>query len=347
MFKIIYFLFLLLVSVSCSRLVNPETADVMLSASVENISVISKVPGTKADFDDPETVFRGAEPSLKHPLAVDIWFSETSGEYIDNPQGLTSMPCKTTITYTSSSPDYPNPVIDNTRIKYSRELVGEGDAKDYKPAYCIGFYPQNKWNVANDGKTASAVIDGKTDLMFAPQIEGNWTNLFGSQIYSHFTTWLKVCVSATTPDAISAWGAIKKISVIDHSQYKLYNSIVLNDLMDVTDGSMSYEQEGTDISFDVVPNNTGNLALQTVIKEYGYAMCSPSEKYNLRIETADGKIKDILIDLKDIQGNAIASADDARGKMFVITLYFNPFNVVEGVCTLNSWNNENENLELQ
>jgi hypothetical protein len=32
------------------------------------------------------------------------------------------------------------------------------------------------------------------------------------------------------------------------------------------------------------------------------------------------------------------------GMQYVLILYFHPFNVVDGVCTLNEWNAQNEDL---
>lgn len=37
----------------------------------------------------------------------------------------------------------------------------------------------------------------------------------------------------------------------------------------------------------------------------------------------------------------------AWGKLFILSLYFTPFNIIEGTCTLNYWNDQNEDLYLQ
>ena len=39
-----------------------------------------------------------------------------------------------------------------------------------------------------------------------------------------------------------------------------------------------------------------------------------------------------------------AKLEYPAGLQYVLTLYFHPFNVVEGVCTLNAWNAQNEDL---
>ncbi len=345
MHRFSYIFVLLFVLVSCSHIDEPEQGDIMLSAVVDNISVVTKADGDSDAIKAPDSVFMGSEPSSDNPLAVDLWFSESSGVYKNDPQGTTMLPCKSKITYYSPSPDYPD-LVEDQKIKYNR--VQQSGANDYPYAYCVGFYPQTPlngipfWTVSDDGKTASATIDGKTDLMYAPQISGNWTHPFGPQTYSHLLTWLKVCVCATDSAAVSVWGDIEDISVKSVDDYPVYTKVNV----DLSSGEVSYPSDSKASSgFSFLDGVI--FSLGTVIKETGSVLCSPSAKYTLHIETSAGIEKDVLIDLKDMKGIFISSANDAVGKMFVITLYFNPFNVIEGVCTLNSWNNEDEELELK
>ncbi len=304
---------------ACSEIETECAGEIMMQASINDISVSTKA-------DEPESIFKGAAPSSGNKLPVDLWISATSGVYTHNPAEVTMFPCSTKIEYDSPTPDYPDPIGEN-KIKYNR---------DDSWAYCVGFYPQGKWSVIET--IATAEIDGKTDLMFAPQISGKWTMPFEEQTYSHLLTWLKVCICATDTEAVSAWGDIDDISVITDNDYPIYSSVTA----DLGTGQTEYSGASQPLHFFA-----DDVALETVIKETGSVLCSPSSKYRLKVRTLSGKEKTILINLKDLAGNEINSNVDAAGKMFVITLYFNPFDVIEGICTLNSWNNEDEELELE
>jgi hypothetical protein len=52
--------------------------------------------------------------------------------------------------------------------------------------------------------------------------------------------------------------------------------------------------------------------------------------------------------LTDIEnGYFLEKAEKSRGKLFIINLYFKPFDIVEGKSSLYYWNNKNEELYLQ
>ena len=49
----------------------------------------------------------------------------------------------------------------------------------------------------------------------------------------------------------------------------------------------------------------------------------------------------------DLDYEPLTSLSEAAGKLFIISLYFSPFNVIEGTCTLNYWNDQNEDLYMK
>ena len=65
--------------------------------------------------------------------------------------------------------------------------------------------------------------------------------------------------------------------------------------------------------------------------------------------TIDVELK-ALNDKEENTGKSSSGPSDAKllaypaGLQYVLTLFFHPFNVVEGVCTLNAWNAQNEDL---
>ena len=62
----------------------------------------------------------------------------------------------------------------------------------------------------------------------------------------------------------------------------------------------------------------------------------------------DGISRTVNVKLTDIEnGYFLEKAEDSRGKLFIINLYFKPFDIVEGKSSLYYWNNKNEELYLQ
>ena len=88
-------------------------------------------------------------------------------------------------------------------------------------------------------------------------------------------------------------------------------------------------------------NNGSGIDLGINIQDVGSIFCYPQSSYTLIIECENGTTKDIPIELKALSGSTI---DFPAGYQYVLTLNFHPFNVVEGVCTLNAWNAQNEDL---
>ena len=88
-------------------------------------------------------------------------------------------------------------------------------------------------------------------------------------------------------------------------------------------------------------NNTDGIDLGINIQDVGSIFCYPQSSYSLEIECENGTTKDIPIELKALSGSTI---NFPAGYQYVLTLNFHPFNVVEGVCTLNAWNAQNEDL---
>ena len=71
--------------------------------------------------------------------------------------------------------------------------------------------------------------------------------------------------------------------------------------------------------------------------EIGSVMCAPDVKYNVIVESEKSYVRDVNVVLKTSAGQALSSADDAKGKYFIINLYFNSFNDIDAQCVLVPW----------
>ena len=209
--------------------------------------------------------------------------------------------------------------------------------------YCIGLYPDEGWSASDDDTKAVHDITGTEDLMFAPEISGNWNKHFGKQKFRHLLTWLKVCVCATTTEAGSNWGKLKKITLknvpnsvtLDLGRPEPTTPNAIYPLIDV----MSASSATSDV---VIFDKTEGIELGIVVQDAASVFCYPQNEYYLSIVCGESNVtKDIRIDLSSLSTTDYGSR---AGLQYVLTLYFSPFNVVEGVCTLKEWNAQNEDL---
>lgn len=309
---------------SCSdRFQDFSGGDIVLSPSVGGMGV-----GTRAGNGN---AYLGDVPSPEAPLAVDLWFTLDKGVYnVSAPtDNTTYLPCHTTHTFTSGIPE---------PIHYTPAETGQEKNAVLKypttgaPVYCMGFYPLGSWSFSNDSATAS--IDGTSDLMYAPEIAGSWNDQFGSreentQTFRHALTWLKFVVCATSYDAVDAWGSVSKITVSTKDQVSL----------GLATGAATYGGNDRVLTvFEVADPQK----LSTLHKEVGSVFCAPASSYDVTVTTGEGKTAEVTMKLP-----ALSSGESYAGKQYVMVLYFNPLSVIDGLCTLSSWENENDNLYME
>lgn len=310
--------------------------EISLSAVVDEVKLLSRALNDGA--------YTGTVPSADNELEASVWFSLTPGYYPENLpddatdamkklEAETNIPVHGVINYVSGTATFPESTSEADKPKYP---VGN------ESVYCVGLYPSDEqWTLGADSKTVSRNITGNKDLMFAPEIKGSWNSHFGSQQYRHLLTWLKVCVCTTTSEAGNYWGKLKKITLknvpksltidlakAEGSDFDLKNTI-----------TYSTEQYNPSI----FEHETGiDLAITT--KEVASVFCHPSSTYTISIECENGKTIDKKIELTALKDDEKGWLDYPAGLQYVLILYFHPYNVVEGVCTLNAWNAQNEDL---
>lgn len=290
--------------------------------------------------------------SKDHSLVADVWLSNVSGNYdASTPSKDTHVPCHIVMTH-EGKPQFAT--SNGQELKYV--TPSEEDPGTPLPVYCVGLYPQGEWiPVDNSYTSVQATIDGSTDLMFAPQISGYWGNPLPVQQFNHQLTWIKVNVCATSQAAKDAWGMLTAVNV------KSYPMITVN----LGTGNVDCSGEKKDIQAF-----TGSKSLFTYLQEVGSVFCSPLEyekdgvnkdKYYVDISvTVDldgaentGEEEYTIskrIYVTDKNGTPYSYKENSewtpQGKLFSLVLYFNEFSMIEGVCTLNAWEAQNEDLYM-
>jgi len=306
---LLYILPMVLAFVACA-----DNAEEPVSGN--EITLDAAVDGIESRSTSP---YLGATPTTGNPLRAWVWFSEDASVYGDSEtDNLTHLPCRTTLTF-NGTPQFATNASGNN-LKYGT---------DGNDVHCVGFYPaEGAWRT-DDGKTVTATIDGTTDLMYAKKISGKWGTPMGQQMYQHLQTWVKVCVCATSQEAADVWGKITDISV------STQNSVSV----DVSTDAVTYFGDRKMTVFD----STEGQALHTTMQEVGDVFCSPAGEYTVSV-TIGGKTVSQTITVEPLE----SGIDLVKGgNLVILTLYFQPFNMIEGVCTLNAWDAQNEDLYMK
>lgn len=331
-YLIIYLALLVCVCLSsCTEQLDINSTDkaITLRAEVENV-----MPATRNS--------NYATPVSDNNITATVWFSTVQGNFNPvNKDPETNIPGHYVINFKGEEAVFPEVNNESERPRYPIPDKN-GDVKD---VYCVGFYPSIGWEYREgtgdeNSSKATHTITGFEDLMFAAPISGNWNKHFDRQKFTHLLTWLKVCVCTTTTEAGNYWGKLKKISLVD-----VPSGLQINDLSkmqsDYTNGKLAVEDVSpiNKYSPDIFINNDG-IDLGINIQDVGSIFCYPQSTYTLKIECENGTVTK-EIKLRSLSGDVIGFP---AGFQYVLTLYFHPFNVVEGVCTLNAWDAQNEDL---
>lgn len=342
--KIIYIALISLLA-ACDRF--EETNDyhhIGLKAGIGEIGAASK----STTVADP---YEGTTPTSGNPLTAEVWFSRSVGSFLHDPtaDAATNLPCHTTMTFNSEAATYA--YFDKNGDSSSQPGEEIKYPTDATTVYCVGFHPASDWSTT-DGIHVSHPINGCEDLMFADVIEGTWNDHFETQNYKHLLTWVKVNVCAMTMETARQWGKVTEITVSSKSSVSI-------DLSKGTGASDKVTYGGDNQSLVIYDDPTGT-ELSLTSKDLGSALCSPMTVsdpvlgdvagYTVSITTQpEGSpeiTKTIDISLSDLDYVEIKDPAETVGKLYILSLYFNPFNIIEGTCTLNYWNGQNEDLYL-
>lgn len=350
----------ILLGYGCAPSTEPQRRSIALGASLEETLADCTIE-SKAGGNVIAAPYTGS-PAANNPLDAVLWLSYDLGSYSHNPALPQNLPCVTTVSYDSSAP---------TDVRHDGQLVlypvpvDANYAETGDDVYCVGFSPSTGWGDMTAAAVSSAghVINGSEDLMFADQMMGSYSKNFGTQTYRHLLTWVKINMSTTSLKAAAIWGDVESLEVVSPNR-----TLSVDFSGTLQDGMPQPSTIGYVGGPDVFPLTLpANSSLNVTTKLFGQVFCAPpasaalngSGKYEyltedrgelgyiIRVRTRNIPQKEVFVKLKKEDNvTLIESADYAIGKLFVVNLHFNEIAVVEGVCTLRQWDDQNSDIYL-
>lgn len=319
------------------RPTDEEASRIYLSAGVGEPAVSSRTP------------YQYEVPTMTQPLDVSVWASTTQDvfQHIDGKNGSDgTVAIHTQAHFQSGAP----------------QLLGEAiypkaDANaTAKTVYFVGFHPKSdEWTASDDNKSASYTFTGKEDVMFAPQISGEYGTAYEASPTFHFhhlLTYIRIEMVADKDEedvekkeeVSQAWGSIESMTIssvdkvtvnnLGSTDFSPDNVVFGNDEI-----SMSFYQTGTDNTFP--PASSYEIPVNET--EVAYVLCAPVKgedkhvvngkdvpkpEYTLHIKTEKREL-DVPIDLMKKDGDAVSHfTDNTMGYQFVVQLNFKMGNVI-------------------
>lgn len=250
----------------------------------------------------------------------------------------------------------------NNEAKGDMTFVDQGQAKSGFPTavnwpsdgnktlYFRGFYPGGGfWTIG--GATATATVDGKSDLMGTEEVSGTRvsnTLLFG---FTHMLTKLHIKVVGTA-SAATSWGTITNIELVKASNADPAETATLTYSSGMATFSSAADAEipffkasaAADSKITYTDESLAPITISTTPTLVAYSMVPPVDAssaindYTLKITTSEGagkSGKDVDIALKDMSGADLADLTD--GKKFDITINFGGLNEITATATVEEW----------
>lgn len=311
---------------SCTREQTPQVQkEILLQAGVGGLDIATKAPYTFTTL------------SNENYLDADVWVSTTDGsypDYSDNGEG------DNTIAYHNTAH-----FVSNTLQGMVHAIYYPSDPNTL-PVYLCGLYPQSAWNLSGGGTSAvSATVDGKTDLMLAPQVSTNLqstnNNIYPTLAFGHLLTWLRIYVKAEDANMVGAWGALQSISLQSAN-----NSVNAT----LSTGAAAFSGSAS-VPCYCTGNNTAfsgqSYTLTTSAVEKAYVLCAPvtatnsGNEYNLIVSTANRAELVVPVNLKAAGGVEDFTGSTA-GRQFSVTLNFRSGSVATATsvaAAVDAWGN--------
>lgn len=282
----------------------------------------------------------GYQPNRVRPLDAAIWASTTSQKFEDKKlNGKTGTSTEVALHTTAK--------FTNSKEQLLSDAVYPNNANT--SVYFVGMHPQSGWSTTTGGTQAThaSAIDGKTDVMFAPQISGRYGgNTTGDKWptfeFHHLLTWLRIQMVAENEEVRDAWGKVTDLTIKSLRGVNIDLSEEYNSATCVT-----FTGEETDLSFyqtetdEVFPSFEGyelkapydaDAELEDYIEEVAYVLCAPVDatekdtetgnkttEYTLHVETEKRNV-DVNVDL--MKGLNEHFTGPTMNKQFTLLLKF-------------------------
>ena len=222
--------------------------------------------------------------------------------------------------------------------------------------YFRGFYPsEDIWTVEQNSATAD--IDGKTDLMTAPEITGTKASVEQTPLvfkFSHLLTKLHVKVQGNAVTA-DDWGNIKSIELSKALNAAPNNQLgyTYNGNQVTTSGTATtipfyLVTEGKTITYTDVAYTNQDYLVPSQAELVAYSLVAPVEavkgnggvndEYTLKITTTKGQAtsgREVAINLKDVEGKDFVGS--TAGKKFDILIQFLSNGQITASATVTDW----------
>lgn len=216
----------------------------------------------------------------------------------------------------------------------------------------VGWYPATGvWNASTRSVTFGE-LDGTTDILASPGVEGSRTNEFTANqnqiTFNHMLTQVRVFAHLESVDYQSVWGDLTAISISGKKQ----TCTLTLPATDATAGTKPTATFGTpvgDLSLQK-PDNTGAVSTQTLSAAIpdtdtdapiGYAMFAPHsgeyDKLKLKVTTAKAGTLTVEIPYK-------TGAEFAAGKSYDVVLTLLAFDI-DARAGITAWESGGESIK--
>lgn len=317
-----------------------ENAKVYLSARVAS-NAVTKAPYVPAV--DPDNYFDA--PTNENPLSTDVWASSIPKLFLN--KGLAGSENNPEVAFHTWA----------TFQNYGPQLLHDIIySKSGEKIYFVAFAPKGQWTDDDNGEYAQATFDGKTDLMYAPQVEGWYGNKDENNVFRwpelkfyHLLTWLRFEFVAENEDVSLTWGKLKDIKIVSKNQIHVDVTEEFNPsnpaIYFIGEGSsfMPLYSTGTD---NVFPSGEYEIPYKGA-EEKAYILCESVKaldsldgqkvpEYTLKITTENREVT-VPIDLKD--GPNSYYNGTTRARQFTIKLTFKVGDKITAAASIRDWEN--------
>ncbi len=300
---------------------------IYLRAMVEGTTATTRVP------------YILTAPERNNPLNVAVWASTTQHVFThtDGANGKNgTVALHTTANFTNGSEQLLNEAV------YPKATSGTTST-----VYFVGLHPQAGWTTA-DGQTAThaTVIDGKTDVMFAPKISGTYggntdNTTWPTFKFHHLLTWLRIQMVAESEEVSKAWGKVTGLTIQSKKEISIdlskEEANIANAATFSGDIDLNFYRTDADVTFPgtdgyLLKGPYGSTDYKPYIEEVAYVLCAPVEatekdtetenkttEYTLTV-TTERRTVTVDVDLMDGDGSYFDKS--TRNHQFVLLLKF-------------------------
>lgn len=305
--------------------------DVLLSRVP--IYIGATVEGQQAETRAPYTL---TAPSKTNPLNAAVWMSTTQHSFPNSNLGkgdenAASIAYHNTATFTGTDKQ-----LLNDQLFYP---------SDDKLVYFVGLYPQTGWEARATGSLtgglADYTFDGKTDVMYAPEVSNRYTTAPTYPVlqFKHLLTWLRIKVCAENAATATAWGEVQSIKIKSRNRLTMsFESQIITfngDLVDMPAYTLA------DLPFE-----GQNTELYTTPIEVAYALVEPvtavagddHNEYTLIVKT-ENRSEPIEVPINLTAEDKSDFAGSTAGHQFTITLKFANGDNIMTTVAVSPWEN--------